>query len=170
MSPTQRDPDGTRHVGPTWESLVERQIREAIDEGRFDRLPHQGGRLPLDDDAAAGEWALAYRLLRDNGMAPPWIEADKAARAGLERLAELHERAATARPAGRGRLRALVREVVADTNRWIERLNAEAPTVQQHRRPLDLEAELGRLEGSFAAASASDRGARGERQAPPRLG
>ena len=41
MSPTQRHPDGTRHVGPTWESLIERQIREAMADGRFDQLPHQ---------------------------------------------------------------------------------------------------------------------------------
>ncbi len=149
MSPTQRDPDGTRHVGPTWESLVERQIREAMAEGRFDALPHQGGRLPLDDDAAAGEWALAYRLLWDNGMAPPWIEADKAARTGLERIAALHERAASTRPTGQARLRASMREVVAETNGWIERLNAEAPTLRQHRLPLDLEAELDRLERAF---------------------
>lgn len=153
MSPTQRDPDGTRHVGPTWESLVERQIREAMDEGHFDGLPHQGGRLPLDDDTAAGEWALAYRLLRDNGLAPPWIEADKAARAGLDRLAGVHARAATTRPAGRTRLRASLREVVDETNRWIERLNVEAPTMQQHRRPLDVEAELDGLERAFSRAT-----------------
>ena len=106
-----------------------------MDEGRFDALPHQGTRLPLDDDAAAGEWALAYRLLRDNGMAPPWIEADKAARAGLERLAVLHERAATASPAGRARLRALVREVRdAEPVEQLECPGAPLPTTAAAQR------------------------------------
>ena len=39
--------------------------------------------------------------------------------------------------------------VVAEANRAIERLNAEAPTDRQHRRPLDPEAELARLEAAF---------------------
>ena len=68
MSPTQRDPDGTRHVGPSWESLVERQIREAMEDGRFDALPHQGTTLPSDDDAAAGDRAMAFKMLRDAGV------------------------------------------------------------------------------------------------------
>ena len=99
MSPTHRQPDGTRQVGPTWESLIERQIREAMDAGAFDRLPHKGEPLPLEDDAAAGEWAMAHRMLRNAGVAPPWIEADKDARA---RLAELDAELAVARTAGTG--------------------------------------------------------------------
>ena len=42
MSPEHRKADGTRQVGPTWESLVERQIREAMEDGAFRDLPHQG--------------------------------------------------------------------------------------------------------------------------------
>jgi hypothetical protein len=34
---------------------------------------------------------------------------------------------------------------VDDTNRAILRVNIEAPTDRQHRRPLDLEIELARL-------------------------
>jgi hypothetical protein len=151
MSPTQRDPDGTQHVGPTWESLVERQIREAMDDGRFDTLPHQGAPLPVDDDTAAGDRAMAFRMLRDAGYAPPWIEADKAVREGLDRLAGLHARAARTGALGRERLRAEVRAAVGAVNEAVARLNAEAPTDRQHRRPLDLGAELDRLERGFEA-------------------
>ena len=36
--------------------------------------------------------------------------------------------------------------IVDAANRAIARVNAEAPTLRQHRRPLDLAAELERLE------------------------
>ena len=60
MSPTHRTPDGDRQVGPTWESLIDRQIREATERGEFDDLPHQGEPLPLEDDTLAGDHAMAY--------------------------------------------------------------------------------------------------------------
>ena len=47
---------------------------------KFDDLPYQGERIPMDDDAAAGDWAMAFRMLRNAGAAPPWIEADKEVR------------------------------------------------------------------------------------------
>jgi len=50
----RRDAEGKISVGPTWESIVERQIREAMEEGRFDELPYHGEPLPVDDDSAAG--------------------------------------------------------------------------------------------------------------------
>ncbi len=149
VSPTRRDPDGTRRPETTWESLVERQIREAMADGRFDGLPHQGAPLPAEDDAAAGDWAMAYRMLRDAGMAPPWIESDKEAREGLHRLDALMDRATRARPAERDRLRSAMRSTVLATDRAIERVNAEAPTNRQHRARLDVDAELARLERAF---------------------
>jgi hypothetical protein len=46
-------------------------------------------------------------------------------------------------------LRGEFRRVVEAANRAIARLNAEAPTDRQHRRPLDEAAELARLEAAF---------------------
>ena len=117
-----------------------------MDEGAFDDLPHQGRRLPLDDDSLAGEWAMAHHLLRNAGVAPPWIEADKAAR---ERLAELERLIGTAQrlgSIGRQRARAELVRIVADANRAITLLNAKAPTDRQHRWPVDLAAELERFD------------------------
>ena len=102
MSPQRRDSGGQREIGPTWESLIERQIREATEAGAFDDLPHQGERLPLEDDSAAGEWAMAHRMLKNAGVAPPWIESDKEARRRLEAL----ERLLVARRGRLGRLAA----------------------------------------------------------------
>ena len=128
---------------------MERQIREAMDGGAFDDLPYQGERLPLEDDSAAGEWAMAHRMLRNAGMAPPWIESDKEARRQIAALEALMKRAPRVSALSRGRARAELERIVAAANRAIERVNAEAPTDRQHRRPLDLPAEAARLEAAF---------------------
>jgi hypothetical protein len=130
------------------ESLIERQIREAMEDGAFDHLPHQGARLPLEDDSAAGDWAMAHRMLRNAGAAPPWIESDKAVRALLDERDRLFARAPRLGPNSLARARQELERIVEATNRAIERVNAEAPTDRQHRRPLDLAAELARYDAA----------------------
>jgi hypothetical protein len=146
MSPQRRDADGQWQTADSWESLVERQIREAMDAGAFEDLPYQGERLPTEDDSAAGEWAMAHRMLRNAGAAPPWIESDKEARRQLAALEALIERAPRMSRLSHRRARADVRTIVAAANRAIERVNAEAPTYRQHRRPLNPDVEAARLE------------------------
>ena len=149
--PKQRDDEGRLRIGPTWESLVERQIREAMEEGRFDALPHTGRPLPLEDDTAAGDAALAFRMLRNAGYAPPWIEADKDVRALLARRDAILARAPSSTDLGRRRDGEELTRVVRDANAAIDRLNSEAPTDRQHRRHLDLATELERLADAHAA-------------------
>lgn len=150
MSAIERDPEQPDPLRPSRESrretLIERKIREAMEDGAFEGLPHQGARLPLEDDSAAGDWALAHRMLRNAGAAPPWIESDKAARAALGERDTLLTRAARVSPAGLARTRDEMARIVDAANRAIARVNAEAPTVRQHRLPLDLAVELDRLE------------------------
>jgi hypothetical protein len=145
----RRDGEGKLSVGPTWESIVERQIREAMEDGAFDHLPFEGERLPLEDDSAAGERALGFRVLRNAGVAPPWIEADKDVRGLLADRDALLARAVGAGEPSWPRLRRELEGIVLDVNRAIERLNSEAPSDRQHRRPLDLGEELARLEAAF---------------------
>jgi Domain of unknown function (DUF1992) len=146
----ERDPDRPDPAEPSRErvrgTLIERQIRAAMDEGAFDGLPHQGRRLPLEDDSLAGDWAMAHRMLRNAGVAPPWIEADKIARDRLLQIERLHERATTMSPVGRARARADLEAIVLTANRAIARVNVEAPTDRQHRRLLDLAVELERFD------------------------
>ena len=150
MSPQRRDSEGRLQAGPTWESLVERQIREAMDDGAFEDLPFRGERLPLEDDSAAGEWAMAFRLLRNAEMAPPWIESDKEARKQLAALEALIARAPKMSPVSHARARTELARIVAAANQAIARVNSEAPTFRQHRRPLDPAVEAERLEEAFA--------------------
>ena len=149
MSPQRRDSEGRWQTAHSWESLVERQIREAMEQGAFEDLPYQGVRLPIEDDAAAGEWAMAHRMLRNAGAAPPWIESDKEARRLLAEIESRLERAPRVSPLSRDRARREFEALVRDTNRAIERVNAEAPTARQHRRGLDATAETARLERAF---------------------
>jgi hypothetical protein len=149
VSPQRKDAEGRPQAGPSWESLVEKQIREAMSQGSFDDLPFRGQRLPLEDDSAAGEWAMAYRILRDAGAAPPWIESDKEARRRMTELEALIARAPRMSPLSHRRARADLRAIVSAANAAVERLNSEAPTDRQHRRPLDMDRELARLEAAF---------------------
>jgi hypothetical protein len=145
----RRGPDGRMEVGPDWETLIERQIREAQEAGQFDNLPHQGEPLPNDDNPLAGQWGLAFRMLKNAGVAPPWIEADKEARDLLtQRDAILARAAAGPGPSAvaRRRDRSVLEDLVARANAAIARVNAEAPTDRQRRRPLRLADELARYD------------------------
>jgi hypothetical protein len=119
-----------------------------MEDGRFDGLPHQGARLPLEDDSAAGDRAMAHRMLRNAGVAPGWIEADKTVRALLDELDRLMTRAPRISALGRRRALEDLRRLVDAANRAIVRVNIEAPTDRQHRRPLDIEIELARFEAA----------------------
>jgi hypothetical protein len=145
----RRGPDGRMEVGPDWETLIDRQIREAMEAGQFDNLPHQGERLPDDGNPYAGDMDLAFHLLKGQGYAPPWVEADKEVRGLLDRRDAILARAATG-PApssiARSRARAELSDLVVRINAAIARVNAEAPSDRQHRRPLAVEAELARYE------------------------
>ena len=147
--PNRIDEHGERQVAPTWESLVERQIREAMDERKFDGLPFQGQPLPAADDMFAGEWAMAWTVLKNAGVAPPWIEADKDVRALLGRGDVVIARAAAGPPPtafAQRRDRTALEALVVEINAAIARLNAEAPTDRQHRRPLAVADVLARYD------------------------
>ena len=102
-----------------WESLVERQIREAAAEGKFDDLPHQGARLPLEDDSAAGDRAMAHRMLKNAGIAPPWIEADKAVRELMAQRDRLLDQASRVSPISWSRARKRYVAIVDELERAI---------------------------------------------------
>jgi hypothetical protein len=151
--PNRIDAEGHRQVAPTWESLVDRQIREAMESGAFDDLPYQGQPLPFEDDSLAGDRAMAFHVLSNAGAAPPWIESDKAVRALLAKRDTIFERAVspTTSSIARDRYRRELERLVVDVNAAIARLNAEAPTDRQHRRPLVLEEELARFDAACRA-------------------
>jgi hypothetical protein len=147
------DPDPERQTARTRlgdplrvrDTLIEKIIRDAQAAGAFENLPHVGERLPLVDDAAAGERASAFRILRNAGTAPRWIETDVEVRRLLEARDLLRERAGRSGPLSRDRYRKELRALVEEHNRLVAVLNHEAPSPRQHRRPLDAAAEMADL-------------------------
>src|SRR5262245_5954756 len=125
---TKPDPRPGNPYAPPREKLIDRQIREAMDAGKFDELPYQGEKIPLEDESAAGEWGLAYHMLRNAKFAPPWIETDKEVRALVARRDAILARAARSSAIARPRDEKELREVVKAANDAIFRLNHEAPT------------------------------------------
>jgi hypothetical protein len=147
---TKPEPRPFNPFAPPREKLIDRQIREAMDAGKFDDLPYQGEKIPLEDESAAGEWGLAYHMLRNAKFAPPWIETDKEIRALLARRDAIIARAPRSSAFGQRRDEAELREIVKAANDAIFRLNHEAPTDRQHRRLIDLDTELAALAQAHA--------------------
>jgi hypothetical protein len=135
-----------------WESLADRRIRRAMEDGEFDDLPHQGRRIPIDDDGS--ELALAHHVLKNAGAVPSWIATDQEYRAAIARRDAVVARARRAGPPVRERDRDELRRIVDDVGRLALRIEQEAPTTRQHRPRLDLAEELTALQ---AAAEAGGR-------------
>jgi hypothetical protein len=132
-------------VEPSWETVTERLIREAQERGEFEDLPHHGKPLPSRNNPYVGDMGLAYDMLQDAGIAPPWIEADKEARTWLERRDALIATARASTPAMRRTLERRLAETVQRYNAAADRINAEAPTTRQHRAHLVLNDEIDAL-------------------------
>ena len=103
--------DPKRSVGETYEAYVERLIREAREDGEFDRLP-RGKPLPLTGSPPPEGWWAKEKLRRENLSDLPASIAIRreAERTLAEALRQTDER--------------LVRERIEALNRKIRRLNA----------------------------------------------
>lgn len=89
----RRDGDQVQTIG-SYENWLEQSIREAQQRGEFDNLKGQGKPQDLTVDHNAGDWENGFRILKNNGMAPAWIEADKEIRAEQAALVQHVERTA----------------------------------------------------------------------------
>ena len=70
-------PAKTRHPRGVdeWQDYVSQAIEEAMREGAFDNLPGKGKPLEVPEyDPYAGPEAESYRILKNAGFVPEWIE------------------------------------------------------------------------------------------------
>jgi hypothetical protein len=109
-----------------WNLVAERKIRQAMDEGAFDRLEGAGEPLDLDENPFEDpSLRMAHRLLKNNGFAPAWILEGKEIEQEVRRL-----------PAQRAALDpARYRHRVASLNRRIAAYNLKVP-VASLQKPL----------------------------------
>ncbi len=137
----RRDGDQVRTIG-SYENWLEQSIREAQQRGEFDNLSGQGKPQDLTYDPNAGDWDSGFRILKNNGLAPAWIEADKAIRVEHAELAELAERTSRFIAEHRGAAEALPRQAPPAPTTWQSRL----------RRLWAGEPVTNRPDGSFSLA------------------
>jgi hypothetical protein len=152
LSPIHRDGSGEKTAAPTWESLTDRLIREAQERGEWDTGAWAGKRLPAQDGAYESELAAGNAVLRNAGVAPPWIETDKEARRLLAERDRLLDVAARTSAAGAAALRRRFVAVVDELDAVLLRLESEAPTPAQQRPRVDRATELAAFERVIAGA------------------
>ncbi len=133
-----------------WETVVDQQIREAMERGDFENLRGRGKPLDLSVDPNVPEdWQLAFKVLKDAGYAPDWVEQDKDLRAALENLFKPLRRYLERGANFRGdrapyedRLIAEFRKAAAELNRTIDVYNLKAPSPRVHRPRIRIEEEV----------------------------
>jgi len=154
---------------PNWQWLAEKRIREAIDEGQMSNLSGEGRPLQLDEDTdTPPDLRLAYKILRDNGLAPEWmmmghdldeqrarllinvrkgVRAYQGAVGDAGRIAD-PERAAERRcriDAAWQMAQRTFRDAAAGFNRQITSYNLKVPRGISHKPHLDIQREINRL-------------------------
>ncbi len=106
---TERKPPGM-----TWETWIDRQIREGMEQGSFDNLPGTGRPLPGLDRPRDEMWWVRDKLRREQlSYLPPTLAVRK----------ELED---TLAEVGRATRESEVRELVEAINTRIRRVNATA--------------------------------------------
>lgn len=135
-----------------WETGVDIAIRKAMEAGEFDHLPGEGQPLDLGiDPYAPADMQLAYKLLKQNDLAPDWIVQGKALRAKLEswqsRLQAAHKAYRTTNNAAVWfTAREKLGEDAVKLNKEIVAYNLKLPSGFTHEVMLNLERMIARLE------------------------
>ena len=105
---------GRKPPGSTWETWIDRQIREGMENGDFDNLPGHGQPLPDLDVIHDEMWWVRKKLRREQvSFLPPTLAIRKELDDTLEAVAAAGTEAE-------------VRELVAGINARIRQVNATA--------------------------------------------
>ncbi len=147
----ERDDHPLRRVSlRNFESLIDQQVRAAEEAGQLANLAGAGQPLKLDDDQHVPEELRAgFRMLKNAGVAPPWIELQQTIRAEQAALAPwLTQTNARWERLG-SQQRAVAREEYAaklrDLNKQISTFNLIAPPAVGQLPLLIIEQELKKL-------------------------
>ncbi|TAH52436.1 MAG: DUF1992 domain-containing protein [Chloroflexota bacterium] len=132
------------------QSLIEKQIREAMERGDFDNLRGAGKPQNLARDPNVPEdWELAFNLLKNAGFAPDWIETRKEVDTAREKLFAPLQRFLQTPPSNQTefaqqqtKLVQNFRAQAVELNRLIDIYNLKAPTSQVHLRRVRVEYEI----------------------------
>ena len=120
---TDRKPPGV-----SWESWIDKQIRDAMERGEFDDLPGKGKPLPDIDRPRDELWWVRQKLKREDvQLLPPTLQVRKDLDDVRERIAGTDDEA-------------VVRALVAEINEKIREVNRSVVTGPPSTLfPLDVE-------------------------------
>ena len=119
-----------------WQSAIDKLLRDAQQSEDWKNLPGEGRPLALDDNPyTPSDQRMAFKILKDNDMAPAWIMESKALEAKREKLiAQIEKARQSAAPAPTQKLRDSVR----DFNNEVLSYNLKVPPGITHKRFIDL--------------------------------
>lgn len=132
-----------------FDRIVEEIIKNAMKEGAFDNLAGKGKPLDLQDDPLTPqEWKTAYKLLRDNGFALPWVEERNEIEDSIEKSRSQAQEAYSTADTRFEREKIISRflEKIEAINRRIFQYNLQAPSTHFQHRLLDPQAEVRKLD------------------------
>ena len=133
-----------------WERLVDRLIRESMERGEFEDLTGAGEPIDLAENPFEDpDLRTSYRLLRNAGFAPAWIEELKDIDARQQQAVTVLRRARSLYPTDTAQWRRAVtefREVGAELNQRIRLYNLKTPVVRLQRKVIDIDAIVNTLE------------------------
>jgi len=143
------------------EEMVEERIRKAREQGAFDNLEHQGKPINLPDNPfESPELRMGFKILKDAGYAPYWVEVGKDIDAGKEQLKEQKEKfkkwcqLASERPKFFSQSRfvnrkekffAEQRELLNKINQLTDDFNLQCPTFHVTRGRINVDEEMLKL-------------------------
>src|SRR5262245_14701485 len=127
------------------ETLVEKKIREAMEQGEFDNLPGKGEPIDLSENPFEDpELRTVHRLLKNAGFAPAWIEARKEIEGELQQARRILVRARQLYGDGPEweRVAREFREKTEELNNRIRIYNLKTPGAAFQRNHIAIEAEI----------------------------
>ncbi len=134
-----------------WETGVDIAIRKAMEAGEFNNLPGEGQPLDLNvDPYTPADMQLAYKIMKQNGIAPDWIVQSKALDAKLDswqtRLNAAHKHYRTSNNiAGWITAKEKLGEDAEKLNKEIVAFNLKLPQAITHLPLLNLQRAVERL-------------------------
>ncbi len=137
---------------------LEKAIQEAQERGLFDNLEGAGRPINWEDESLVDkEWLMAFRIMREQGLAPEWVELHKELGEELNKAREAvlrawrwrQERIEGARGEQRRyvdgewqRAREAFAQTIAELNAKIANFNLIVPIPSLQKFKLDLAEEL----------------------------
>ena len=115
-------------------------IRRAIGDGT--NLPNAGKKLDLEDPYTPDELKIAHKFLKDNDLAPSWINEGKGLDADREQLLRRIQAAVRT-----DAIPQALNTEITTFNKRVLSFNLKAPQGILHKRMIDVERERLRLTG-----------------------